>query len=408
MYPLTHFQGDTDSPPVPSSLTVSPNNTMVTQRSLPHSQVIKSESRKESATQGIMGDNNAKDELDNFEDASRPISELSSSVSNSRLKDIESRPVSNVSGSWPDSLLTMSSRPGSQSTYSKPCKRPSSSIIEALEIESELFSYGLDQCQRDSLEHRDSPDIDIDYQVSGNASDDESLMNMNDIDFDPLYQEVDQNHESTYEPKKCGPPQIRIERKIFQERMDSFVSSSNDSEDMLERVQRAPIYSTIEKPTMPVEPMSRRSVEFEPTARSSGFYLSDETIISPMHLSPVTLTPRSPLSPLSPVTPQLPDLVSTPSMQQHHQHSSSSSTNTVSAIATLPCRPPRDRIKPPPVHFDFEDSVISRLDHPSRTDSLMVSAEVHSAPATVSRQGSKSKQPTQSTRARFNTWVSIA
>lgn len=406
MYPLTHFQEDTDSPPVPSSLNVSPNSTMVKQRSLPHSQVIQSESRKESATQGIMGDSSANDELDNFEDTSRPISELSSSVSNSRLKDFESRPVSNVSGSRPDSLITMSSRPGSQSTYSKPCKRPSSSIIEALEIESELFSYGLDQCQRDSLEQRGSPDIDIDYQVSGNASDDS--MNMNDIDFDPLYQEVDQNHESTYEPKKCGPPQIRIERKIFHERMDSFVSSSNDSEDMLERLQRAPIYATIEKPTMPVEPMSRRSVEFEPAARCSGFYLSDDTIISPMHSSPVTLTPRSPLSPLSPITPQLPDLVSTPSMQQHHQHLSSSSANTISTLVTLPCRPPRDRIKPPPVHFDFEDSVISRLDHPSRTDSHVVSAEVHSAPATVSRQGSKSKQPTQLSRARFNTWVSTA
>ncbi|XP_053395925.1 pleckstrin homology domain-containing family H member 1-like [Mercenaria mercenaria] len=393
-------QESTDSPPIPSSLTVSPCGTMTTKskRSQPHSQSILSESIKDSTTQGIMGDISDKEDLDTFDDTSRPISLLSSSVSNSRLKDLGSRPVSNLTGSRPGSEFTTSSRPESQSTYSKPHKRPSSSIIEALEIENELFNYGLDQARRDSIEDRDSPEIDIDYQVSGNVSDD----SMNDIDFDPHYQEVDQNHESTYEPKKSGPPQIRIERKIFQERMDSFVSSSNDSEDMLERTQRVPIYATIDKPTMPVEPMSR-SVEFEPTARSSGFTRSQENIISPIHSSPVTLTPCSPRSPLSPLTPQLPDLVSTPTMQQRHQHLSTSSSNTVSAVATLPRRPPRDRSKPPPVHFDFEDSVISRLDRPRQVDSQVVSAEVHSAPATVSRQQSK-PQPPQAPRGRFNTW----
>ncbi|XP_060600776.1 pleckstrin homology domain-containing family H member 2-like, partial [Ruditapes philippinarum] len=186
--------------------------------------------------------------------------------------------------------------------------------------------------------------------------------------------------------------------------MDSFVSSSNDSEDMLERAShRVPIYATIDKPTMPVEPMSR-SLEFEPTARSSGFTPSQENLISPIHSSPVTLTPcspRSPRSPLSPLTPQLPDLVSTPTMQ--HQHLSTSSSNTITAIATLPRRPPRERSKPPPVQFDFEDSVISRLDRPSRVESQVVSAEVHSAPATVSRQQLK-PQPPQAPRGRFNTW----
>lgn len=397
------FQESTESPPVPCSLTSSPSNTIATRskRSQPQSHFVQSELRKESTTQGIMVDSSDKEDLDNFQDTSRPASALSSAMSNSRTKDYPSRPVSNLTGSRPGSELTASSRPESQSTYSKPHKRPSSSIIEALEIEKELFNYGLDQGERDSIEDRDSPEIDIDYQVSGNASDD----SMNDIDFDPLYQEVDQNHESTYEPKKTCPPQIRIERKIFQERMDSFVSSSNDSEDMLERSQRAPIYATIDKPTMPVEPMSR-SVEFEPTARSSGFTPSGENIISPMHSSPVTLTPCSPRSPISPLTPQLPDLVTTPTIQQHHQHLSTSSSNTVSAIATLPRRPPRERSKPPPVHFDFEDSVISLLDRPARVDSQVVSAEVHSAPATVSRQLSKS-QPQQAPRGRFNTWVGI-
>lgn len=370
-------------------------------RSQPHSHSSQSDSRKKTmTTQGIIDDISDKEDLDKFDDSSRPISELSSSVSNPRLKDFGSRPVSNLTGSRPGSEFTISSRPESQSTYSKPHKRPSSSIIEALEIENELFNYGLDQALRDSIEERDSPDVDIDYQVSGNASDD----SMNDIDFDPLYQEVDQNHESTYEPKKCGPPQIRIERKIFQERMDSFVSSSNDSEDMLERAShRVPIYATIDKPTMPVEPMSR-SLELEPTARSSGFTASQENLISPINSSPITLTPCSPRSPFSPLTPQLPDVVSTPPMQHQHQHLSTSSSNTVSAIATLPRRPPRERSKPPPVHFDFEDSVISRLDRPSRVESQVVSAEVHSAPATVSRQQLK-PQPPQAPRGRFNTWV---
>ncbi|KAL4238975.1 Pleckstrin y domain-containing H member 2 [Mactra antiquata] len=397
-------QTDSDSPPILSSLNMSPVNTMVTRSKRsppPLSQSNQSESSKISQgnTQNQCDKDNEDINIDN-NDSSRPISDCSSYQSHSRMKGQGSRPVSNQMGSRPESEQ-MSSRPESQSTYSKPHKRPSSSIIEALEIESELFNYGLDPNDgRDSIDSHDSPDLD--YTVSGNVSDD----SMNDIDFDPLYQEVDQNHESTYEPKKNGPPQIRIERKIFQERMDSFVSSSNDSEDMLERVQRAPIYATIEKPTMPVEPMSR-SVEFEPRARSSGF-IAPGDLISPIHSSPVTLTPHSPRSPLSPISPQLPDLVS-PSIQPSSHISQTSSSNTVSALATLPRRPPLELNKPPPVHFNFEDSVISRLEQPSTRDDHIVSAEIHSAPATVSRKQSKSQQPSPKPhRARFNTWSSKA
>ena len=405
-------QDEVDSPNTVFSAQQSPQDVSIatdSPRSQPHSHNSQLDLSKARFSQGSNG---VEDEYrDSFDVNSRPVSELSSSVSNSRLKDFGSRPVSNVTGSRPESEQ-LSSRPDSQSTFSRPSKRPSSSIIEALQIENELFSYGLDPGPRISDGSRDSPDLDLDDQALGNVSDD----SIADIDFDPLYQEVDQNHESVYEPKRNGPPQIRIERKIFQERMDSFVSSSNDSEDMLERIHR-PVYAIMDKPTMPVEPM--RSTSFEPQARSSGFIPLDEETISPDHSSPITLTPispqspRTPLSPrsmrspISPIMPHLPDLVSSPLLYQKLQTSSqsSSSTNTVSAIATLPRRPPT---KPPPVHFDFEDSVISRLDSSGRPEGQVVTAEVHSAPATVSRQGSRNK-PTmpKPTRARLHTWVSF-
>jgi hypothetical protein len=38
---------------------------------------------------------------------------------------------------------------------------------------------------------------------------------MADIETVPLYQEVNHNHESTYEPKKSLPPQVVIGRKVF-------------------------------------------------------------------------------------------------------------------------------------------------------------------------------------------------
>lgn len=411
---VTISQDEVDSPNTVLSSHQSPQDVSIatdSPRSQPHSHTSPSDLSKAHFSQGSMGEDFENEDRDSFDVYSRPVSDLSSSVSNSRCKDFGSRPVSNVTGSRPESEL-LSSRPDSQSTFSRPSKRPSSSIIEALQIENELFSYGLDPGTRLSDGSRNSPDLDLDDQALGNASDD----SIADIDFDPLYQEVDQNHESVYEPKRNGPPQIRIERKIFHERMDSFVSSSNDSEDMLERVHR-PVYTSMDKPTMPVEPM--RSINFEPQSRSSGFIPVDDDIISPDHSSPVTLTPisssspRTPLSPrsvrspMSPITPHLPDLVASPTLYQKRQTSSqsSSSTNTVSAIATLPRRPPN---KPPPVHFDFEDSVISRLDSSGRPEGQVVTAEVHSAPATVSRQGSRNKQTTpKPTRARLHTWVSF-
>ena len=53
-------------------------------------------------------------------------------------------------------------------------------------------------------------------------------------DMEQDYQEIDDNHQSKYEPKRHGPPQIRIERKQFQQHSNSMVSSVG-SEEMLDR-----------------------------------------------------------------------------------------------------------------------------------------------------------------------------
>ena len=349
------------------------------------------------------------------DESSRPASELSSS--RSFTKYLVSRSNSEIASSRPESDL-LSSRPDSQLTdSSRVRKRPSSSIIEALELEQELFSYGLNTHLGSPVGHvsPDSLDFESETLDSVNNTDnvseigsDDSMADIDNIEHDPLYQEVDQNHESTYEPKRSYPPQIRIERKVFQEahRMDSFVSSSNDSEEMLERGQRP--LGIIDKPIVTVEPMSR-STGFEPVGRSSGIGSMDmdDMPISPLNSSPMTLTPGSPRSPLTPITPQLPDLVSTPSMQTSNYYLTNNSSNSVSAIATLPRR--RDLHRPPPVRFDYEDSVISQLDEQIRepSDSQVVSAEIHSAPATVTRPAARAKPPPHApgARTRFNTWV---
>jgi len=436
--------------------------------SQPHSHLNQSDFRNHiSDSQGTNGndlDYSLSDRNEESNSLSRPVSEFSS-VSCSRYKDLNgSRPVSNMTGSE------------SQSTFSRPYKRPSSSIIEALEYESEMFSCGLEQGSRLSDIERISPLFDVGDTISDHGSDD----SMRDsIDFDPLYQEVDQNHESVYELKKSAPPQIRIERKIFQERMDSFVSSSNDSEDMLERERKFPLYATIDKkPTMQVEPMTRHGgdgqtslrnnvSDFGPQARSSGFAHDPDLTLTSEPCSPSSLSvhsphspqrspvsersersllgssssPRSPppisgrlgapysppppppqhsnISPLlpltssnmtSPLTPQLPDLISSPPTLPRKQHSSitqsSSSTNTVSAIATLPRRP-LEQHTTQPLHFSFEDPIDPSRTSRSKVESQVIAAEVHSAPATVSRPATRGKQPSPpATRGRLHTWVS--
>ncbi len=77
-----------------------------------------------------------------------------------------------------------------------------------------------------SLDH-----IEIDDNLLDNPIDED------DEDFDPVYQEIDDNHESKYEPRRMAPPQVRIERKIFPnpQMSSSMISSTNGSEEMLDR-----------------------------------------------------------------------------------------------------------------------------------------------------------------------------
>ncbi|KAK3597816.1 hypothetical protein CHS0354_029375 [Potamilus streckersoni] len=303
-------------------------------------------------------------------------------------------------------------------------KRPSSSIIEALQMEQEFLGIGMDEPFKKVDQHvrqtrRKSPDAD-DENISIDEGSDDSMA---DIDHDPLYQEVDQNHESTYEPKRLNPPQVKIERKIFQDvsRMDSLVSSSNESEDMLERMAGFAFNS--KRPIMHVGPFERDSLAGDtpdidsfdegPIDRSSGIMEREivERSTSPIHSSPLNLSPRSHGTQMTPITLILPDVVSSSPQSPPRFFTPDHGSSNVSAIATLP-RVRRAGFQPPSVHFDYEDSVITQLErqHPVSGDSRTVMAEVHSAPATVTRHPSSSKDipPAARGRARFNTWDSKA
>ena len=333
----------------------------------------------------------------------RKVSHYSCSASYQDNKESDTRSTSSYSISRPESELG-ASRSDSEAIYAVPNKRPSSSIIEALQIEQELFGLDSPVPDKESFgDGMDSPVSDsksegIDIDISGNISEDSME--------DPLYQEVDQNHESTYEPKRSMPPQIKIERKLFQDinKMDSFVSSSNDSEELLERNQK--FLTGTDKPTMTVEPISRH-LTFE-----------DENHYASINVSTLVQSPRSPRSPRSPYSPhtpflplssQLPDLVTPPVMMEQQSSNyfmSNSSSNTASAIATLPRRR-GDRNKPV---FQGEESAVSHSTSPSQSELVnqLVSVEVHNAPATVPHQLQRLKPTTpKPARARFNTWVSL-
>lgn len=110
----------------------------------------------------------------------------------------------------------------------------------------ELPERGLQSSFTDSAhedmasEHKDNNSLSPDNtdNLGGSVSDIESEESIGEMDQD-LYQEIDANHESIYELKTSqGPPQIRIDRKLFQGRLlDSLISSSNGSEEMLDRAR---------------------------------------------------------------------------------------------------------------------------------------------------------------------------
>ena len=133
--------------------------------------------------------------------------------------------------------------------------------------------------------------------------------------LEPDYQEIDDNHESKYEPKRTMPPQIRIERKVFnpQTHCSSVMSSVAGSEEALAKRVSQHTYAV---------PHANRKKEVTP-ANSQG---ED----SP----PVSLTPKVPPSPLTPFLPDPPP--NTPGSL--YPYPEGHSTQTVSALATLPRR----------------------------------------------------------------------
>ena len=135
---------------------------------------------------------------------------------------------------------------------------------------------------------------------------------MADIETVPVYQEVDQNHESTYEPQKFLPPQVVIGRKIFSgdnKLLDSLISSSNEDE----------------------EKNDRKSVNFDIGNNSDSQILDNDDIVIEDIIIKTESSPAMTLTPKSPRSPFFPD--SSPgspiSICNH-------SSNNVSAIATLP------------------------------------------------------------------------
>ena len=108
-------------------------------------------------------------------------------------------------------------------------QRPSSSVMETFRQERELESLHSEVSKRlqgDSPSH---------MQTESSPELEDNMVEHD--DFEPLYQEIDDNHESKYEPKCSGPPQVRIERKVFpnpQLMSSSLISSTTGSEEMLD------------------------------------------------------------------------------------------------------------------------------------------------------------------------------
>ena len=116
-------------------------------------------------------------------------------------------------------------------------KRPSSSILECIRHERELEDL------QDDLSYPLTSDLGLgwvrDAQQRELSPEGDDNMVITDCCLEPDYQEIDDNHESKYEPKvlRQGPPQVRIERKVFNPILhsSSVISSATGSEEMLDR-----------------------------------------------------------------------------------------------------------------------------------------------------------------------------
>lgn len=235
-----------------------------------------------------------------------------------------------------DSMSMSSSRSASMASDEPPeiPKRPSKSLVETLKMED----ISDDDNNNDTFSITPPSDDGV-QEITANVSDsDDSMV---DIENVPIYQEVDQNHESTYEPKKTAPPQIKIERKVFHDSrlMDSLISSSNGSEELISHAKLK-----ISEDIISLE-VDKNGVEIE------------EEIIS------VTVEPEyaevCKSSRTTKISPGLPQVKKSP------QHSAyKSSPNAVSAIATLPRVRSKDRSKPEILYSSGHMSNLSQENQP--------------------------------------------
>lgn len=145
-----------------------------------------------------------------------------------------------------------------------------------------------------------------------------------DDDFEPLYQEIDDNHQSKYEPKRrAGPPQVRIERKIFPnpQMTSSMISSTNGSEEMLDRQPNSPLL----QPRRQQQPQQQQPLYALPHQHASS--QSSGASASRSCQSPPTLQPRSCKSPpqLEPRTARSPPHLTPIRLNQSPPHVQSTS-----------------------------------------------------------------------------------
>ncbi|XP_041353761.1 pleckstrin homology domain-containing family H member 2-like isoform X2 [Gigantopelta aegis] len=202
--------------------------------------------------------------------------------------------------------------------------------------------------------HHEMADKSGSVEVMTDQSEVDSDESMGDMDHEQLYQEVDANHESIYEPKRLLPPLIKIERKTLQgagSLYDSLISSSNNSDDML--LERAHVVS--------LSQTHRHNGSLDNSA-SDDFVISEE-------ITPISLTPRSPRTPLTPFLPDAPPSTPTNFFNVNYDRSS------VSAIATLP-RVKKDKLKPTPLKLTHS-APIGAHRAPSRELIQGVEIQVH-------------------------------
>nr|KAG5695938.1 hypothetical protein BaRGS_017519 [Batillaria attramentaria] len=181
--------------------------------------------------------------------------------------------------------------------------------------------------EEDTSEQKDSSSPDMTDNQIDTVSDIESEDSMGEMDQD-LYQEIDANHESIYELKPTGPPQIRIERKLFQGRLfDSLISSSNGSEEML-------------------DPMRLSASHIQENGRLRDG--DDGELIIAEDITPINLTPKSATAAFTFQTTAPP---STPTNLINMNFD----PTTVTAAATLPRM--KDKGKPTPLKLVKSDNM---------------------------------------------------